>query len=192
MIHIFFHEYYETDYITKFKTIIKSDIKKVIIYCEKNREDLNYKIIITDKNIINELKEASTIDYGTKIYSGQYNQFYSIQVETKNGEKYMYGFNKSFSPQNNPCRKSLKYKGKIYPNPYNDCGQLGIYHNPYLSEYDLIENPYQNTKVAAYNLKLINILEKYADNMPFDGKNKVPFYNRFELREMKKKNQINN
>ena len=184
-------EKYEKDYIDQFESIKMEEIAKVVIYCESTRKGIAYKVVITDKKIINELKDASIIEFGTKIYSGQYDQFYSIYIETKNNKKYMYNFNKSISKKDAPCTKNIRYNGKDYPNPYNDCGQIGIYKNPYILENDLIERPLPSVKVAAYNIRLIKFIEKYADNRPFDGKNKIPFYNKRKLKEMKKKTDYN-
>lgn len=178
-----FREKNEKPFIEEFEKVMKSNIIKVIIYCDQSHGN-GYKVIITDKIKINELKEASTIDYGTKHYNGGYHQYYSIQIETIEGKKYMYGFDKSFSSTGDYCRRNIEYKGKLYSNPYNDCGQLSIYRNPEITESDLINYPIPSTKVAAYNLKLIGFIQKYADNLPFDNKNKFHFYNRFELREM--------
>jgi hypothetical protein len=182
--HAFFREKYEKEYVEKFEINLKDNFVKVIIYCTSNKGGRKYKATITDKKVIDELLNASTIDYGTKVYSGQYNQFYLIRLEKKDGGAYIYKFNKSFSSQNNPCRKNIKFRGKLFPNPYNDCGQLGIFENTSISEQEIINHSYSTPKVGAYNLKLINLLEKYADNIPFNGKTKIPFYDKYDLREI--------
>ncbi len=179
----FFREEMDKPYVEEFKEILNKDIIKVIIY--QNYVPLkNYKVVITDRKIINEFEKSATFDYGTKNYSGHYDQFYSIQVETKDGEKYMFGFNKLFTSTNDSCRKQIEYDGKLYQNPYNDCGQISVYVDPYINESELINETIPGSVVAGYNLKLIEFIQKYADNIPFDGKNKVPFYNKYDLRKL--------
>ncbi len=186
---LYFKEKVDKPRIEMFEQILKGDIVQVTIYCSQEKFE-GYKITITDKSIISELKKASTFDYGTKIYSGQYDQKYTIQLEMNDGKKYMYGFHKKFSPRGDYCRKNIEYEGKFYTNPYNDCGQMSIYENPQTTESDLINNnSYPSASVSGYNIKLIGFIEKYADNAPIDGKNKVPYYSRYELRELEKKNQ---
>jgi len=184
----FFREKMDRPWVEELNEYMKKDIIKITIYTHLHGK--NYKVIITDKGIIEELKKNATFDYGTKNYSGHYEQFYSIQVEMKDGEQYMFGFNKIFTSTRDACKKIIEYDGRLYRNPYNDCGQISIYVNPYMSESELINDPIPAAGVAGYNLKLIGFIEKYADNIPFDGKHKVPFYNKYDLRKLNRQGTL--
>lgn len=182
---LFYKEEMDKPFVDEFHDIIKKDIVKVTIYSKQYPKwGKNFKVAITDKTIIDEFKNCAIFDYGTKYYSGQYEQHYAIQIETEDGEKYMFGFHKVFTSTNDSCKRTIEYEGKLYENPYNDCGQISVYVDPYISETDLVEEPIPGSVVAGYNLKLIHFIQKYADNIPFDGKNKVPFYNKYDLREL--------
>lgn len=186
-IHFFISDEYDTQRLDEINNIFQEDIEKVIIYCEKNTNDVKYKVVINNKKIIEELKNASIFEFGTKSFSGQFDQDYSIQLFIKNGETYMYRFFKKYSPQGDYCKRNIEFKGKLHSNPHNDCGQIAIISKPGMSEMELINDPLPAVVISGYNLKLISFIEKYADNIPFDGENKLPYYNKFDLQ--KKKNE---